>query len=97
MSNDTKKTDNIKVFSRYLATISPFEFTTVATILGYVFSIGLSVREQNALGNWFELIGQIMLTFASHSSASPSNDDYQKLLADIEALKKEIDDLKNSS
>lgn len=48
--------------------ISPINFTLSATIIGYILIDELNANEQNALGNWFMLIGQVLCTNASQQS-----------------------------
>ena len=53
-------TDTYSKFANILSSLTPFEFLTIGTIFGYFISLNLSITEQNALGNWFELVGQIL-------------------------------------
>lgn len=78
---------NYSKFAEILNTLTPFEFVTIGTIFGYYLSLNLNVNEQNTLGNWFELVGQILLTYSAQGSATPSNEEYQKLVNDVEMLK----------
>lgn len=54
-------------FSDWLFSLSPYEFTLIATLLGFLISPTLTVNQQNSLGNFFELLGQIILTVNAQS------------------------------
>ena len=88
-----------KSFAEWLNNLSPFEFTTLGTITGYLISSVLTVNEQNSIGNWFELVGQIILTFNAQGSnlQSSNNQDYSNLYNKIQSLENEINKLKNTS
>ncbi|MDR5588003.1 MULTISPECIES: hypothetical protein [Clostridium] len=45
--------------------LAPQLFTLIAQILGLVMAGNLPFNLQNAIGNWFELLGQVILTFNS--------------------------------
>ena len=49
-------------FSNWLSTLNPYEFTLVATIIGFIISPSLTLNQQNSIGNFFELLGQVILT-----------------------------------
>lgn len=84
--------ENLKNISSIILKLSPFEFVTSATIIGYLLSVNLSVAEQNSLGNWFELVGQIILTFNAQGSLNipPSAKDYLDLKKKVEQIEKEL-------
>ena len=75
-------------FANLISTLSPIEFTTLGVIVGYVLTISLDIQTQNSLGNWFELVGQILLTASAQGSATLTNEEYNKLVSDVELLKK---------
>ena len=74
-------------FANLISTLSPIEFTTLGVIAGYVLTISLDIQTQNSLGNWFELVGQILLTASAQGSATLTNEEYNKLVSDVELLK----------
>ena len=76
-----------------LSSLSPFEFTTLGVIFGYFLSLSIPITELNSLGNWFELVGQILLTYSAQGTATPTNKEYNQLVQDVELLKQII--LKN--
>lgn len=89
---DLVNKQNLKDLSSIILKLSPFEFVTYATIIGYLLSVNLTVNEQNSLGNWFELIGQIILTFNAQGSINipPSPKDYLTLKKKVEEIEKKL-------
>lgn len=84
----------IKNLSSFILSLSSFEFVTSGTIVGYLISTILTTQEQNSVGNWLELVGQIVLTFNAQGSANlpPS----PKQFIDLEKRVKELESkLKN--
>ena len=87
-------------------------FTFSAIAVGYLLIDQLTPAEQNSLGNWFMLVGQVLATNASQqqvlnnrNNASSSSNmhvvNYNNLNADslqkaVEAMKQEIERLKKS-
>lgn len=49
-------------FSKWLFSLNAYEFTLIATILGFLIAPTLTYNQQNSLGNFFELLGQVILT-----------------------------------
>lgn len=45
--------------------INPQTFSLIAVAVGVVLIGDLNVNEQNSLGNWFELVGQYLLTHSA--------------------------------
>lgn len=48
--------------SSLLLRLNPYEFTALSIILGTIFTEGLNSNQMQALGNFFESIGQTMIT-----------------------------------
>ena len=48
-----------------LLTLNPFEFATLAFIIGIILSNNLDYNQQQALGNFIEEIGQTMLAIGA--------------------------------
>lgn len=71
-----------------ISNLSPLEFTLTASLLGYFLSLQVPITELNSLGNWFELVGQITLTYCAQGTATPTNEEYNQLVKDVEMLKK---------
>ena len=89
--------ETIQSFSTWLDSIPPYEYSLSAVIIAYIIAPNLTINAQNAFGNWLELVGQIILTISAQVSATPSANQYNQLLADIENLKAEIKKLKKQN
>ena len=89
MDEENLKNNNIS-FGDFIDNLSPYDFTILGTFIGFLFSFGLNPGQQNSLGNWFELIGQVLLTISAKSSATISNQEYENLLNDVEKLKTDL-------
>lgn len=93
----------ITLFVDYLFSINPYELSLIANILGMILTVPLNANQQNTLGNFFELIGQQILTIqAQNANLSPnqnSNIDINSLLQQInfkfEYLEDMIEYIKN--
>ena len=67
--------------SNWLFSLNPYEFSAIAVIMGLIISPALTVNQQNSLGNFLELLGQVILTInaqnvtikfqTKHSSIKP--------------------------
>ena len=53
--------------------IDPYSFTTSAFIIGIILVQQLSSEEQDSIGNWLQLIGLTMQTYASQFSTLDTN------------------------
>lgn len=61
--NNEQKVCNLCIpFS--ILSLPPEQFTLVATLLGFLLTQNLSVDLQNSLGNFFQTVGQIIVTIA---------------------------------
>ena len=85
----------VKSFSNWLDSIPPYEYSLTGVIIAYIIAPNLTNNAQNAFGNGLELVGQIILTISAQASATPETGQYNRLLADVENLKAEIERLKN--
>ena len=47
---------------KFLPKINAFEFTTIAFVIGIVLCDDLTPAEQNSVGNFFMLVGQVLST-----------------------------------
>lgn len=91
--NEQDSTAYFKNFAYLINSLSSFQFVTVGTLVGYILSLGLSINEQNSLGNWLELVGQILLTFNAQEETISSNNDASNnisLLYKIQELEEKI-------
>ncbi len=60
-----------------LSTISPPAFSLSAIAIGYVLSNDLDPSEQNTVGNWFMLIGQVLCTNAAQQQVINNSNNNQ--------------------
>ena len=82
---------------RIVFNIEPNSFVTSAFLIGLILSQKLSLEEQDSIGNWLQLVGLTMQTYASQQitiDASKSDSkDKSNYISDIEKLKKTIKDI----
>ncbi len=63
-----------KDLARWLTSLPPIEYSVLGSIIGTLMAFGLTIPEQNSLGNWLEQIGQILLTISAQAQViNPSN------------------------
>lgn len=84
-----------KSFSKWLFSLNAYEFTLIATIAGFIISPTLTIDEQNSLGNFLELFGQVILTINAQASTLQSSNSSNNIDEEILNIKKEIMRLKN--
>ena len=71
--------------------IEPYGFTTSAFLIGLILVQRLSIEEQDSIGNWLQLVGLTMQTYASQKATLDANNyPQQDNSSDIETLKKAI-------
>lgn len=91
--------------STNLPNIPPQIFTLSATAIGYLLVEQLNQIEQDAIGNWFELIGQILETNSAYPVQNSSNNNFNNSSNDtdaaiaalnktLNAIKEELENLK---
>ena len=51
--------------ANWINTLNPYEFVSIATLLGMAIAPALSINQQNSLGNFFEQMGHTILTFSA--------------------------------
>lgn len=88
---------NCNNFIDYLLTLNANELSLLAVGLGFLLSANIDANKQSSLGNFFELIGQLLLTISAqniqlHTYCCNSIDLERK----IHMLEKEIERLKRS-
>lgn len=69
--------------NQLLLSLNPFEFTALSVLLGYIFTDGLNLNQIESLGNFFESIGQTMITIGTQMQSlddSDSNQDYNQAI-----------------
>lgn len=88
----------------FLAKIDPYSYTTSAFIIGLLLIDNLTPAEQNSVGNWFMMIGQVLETSASqqqvinnysnsnsNSNSNTSNSSNNHIVNDnIQSIKKAV-------
>ena len=55
-------------FSNWLFSLNAYEFSLIASIIGFVISPALTINQQGSLGNFFELLGQVILTINAQNT-----------------------------
>lgn len=80
-----------------LPNVPPKLFSLSAVAVGYLLIDDLSANEQNALGNWLMLTAQVLCTNAYYKQVQNERENIsvETLEKMVNALKKEINDLKN--
>lgn len=61
----------------FLSEINPPTFSLSAIAIGYILSNDLDPSEQNTVGNWFMLIGQVLCTNAAQQQVVNNNTNNQ--------------------
>ena len=82
---------------RIVFNIEPNSFATSAFLIGLILSQKLSLEEQDSIGNWLQLVGLTMQTYASQQitidASKIDSKDISNDSSDIEKLKKTIKDI----
>lgn len=60
-------------FSNWLFSLDAYTFTLIATVAGFIISQELTINQQNSLGNFFELLGQVILTINAQNTTLQQN------------------------
>lgn len=86
-----------------LSNINPKEFTISACIIGYLLIDNFNANEQNAIGNWLMLVGQVLETNASqlqviqgnnqNNNVNNQNNDIENIKKAIEIINKKLNNL----
>ncbi len=109
MDNDSFKdfmNQDFGALSNWINTLNPYEFASLATLIGLVISPVLSINQQNSLGNFFEQIGQTMLTISAQSQtvkhkkkqkSSVHKNDISDMEEEINKIKDELIQLRKDS
>ena len=79
---------SISSFIDQLLTLNGTEISVLACILGYSLTVNTTINQQSTLGNFFELIGQFILTSAAQtynlkSKTSTNNNDLQAQINEL--------------
>ena len=80
---------------RILFNVGPYSFTTSAFLIGLLLVQELSIEEQDSIGNWLQLVGLTMQTYASQKVTLDVNNETTKEDDNIDALKKTIKNIED--
>ena len=98
MNNETFKNfmnQDYKTFSKALFSLNAYEFALVATLIGFAIGPTLSTVEQNSLGNFFETIGQILLTLNAQNLTIDANKIKNDKNTNMEQMRKDLNKIIN--
>lgn len=90
MNCNSKELSNKTNIADSLTSMNPQAFTALATILGFTIANGLTINQQNSIGNFLELVGQVILTVSAQGSTLQSNDN-SGLKEQLDLIKKQIE------
>lgn len=82
----------------FIPNLDPGSFTGTAIILGYLLSADFTIEEQAAIGAWFNIIGDILISNSSWGAVLQKRvDDFNDENKEgLDVLKEAIDKLKES-
>ena len=103
---DMFESQKLQSLAKWLYSLTPLEISTIGCIIGLIGIETLSVNEQNVIGNFLELIGQILLTSNAQASCvdpnfiSPSLCNMDQMKKDLEGqifqIQREINKIKKA-
>lgn len=83
-------------FVDLLLSINEYELSILAFAIGTILAPTITINQQNSLGNFFELIGQTLLTINAQSiNLQPNAPSRLELNKQIKRLEREIQSLKD--
>ena len=72
--------------------IPPAQFTLLAYLFGVLVADNLNSNEQNSIGNFFEALGQSILTINAQQQLQQSQqENQQQVLQQIDLMKKQLE------
>lgn len=87
---------------RIVFNVGPYSFTTSAFLIGLLLVQELSIEEQDSIGNWLQLVGLTMQTYASqkltldvNNITNEDNTNKSDDVTNIDALKKTIKNIED--
>ena len=87
---------------RIVFNVGPYSFTTSAFLIGLLLVQELSIEEQDSIGNWLQLVGLTMQTYASqkltldvNNITNEDNTNKSEDVTNIDALKKTIKNIED--
>ena len=90
----------------WIYSLNGYEFTLVATLIAFLISPSMSINEQNSLGNFFEQLGQTLLTIAAQNQtikhktrqiSKMKDNDINDIEAEIHKIKEELYQLRRDA
>lgn len=79
-------------------TLDSYTFTGSAIIIVFLLVNELTEEEQDSIGNWLQLVGLVIPTYASqvtmNQSVQNNNNDIENLTQEINDIKKELEEIK---
>ena len=93
---------NFKEFTDWIFSLSGLDYTIAAITIAIILSKNLNINEQNSVGNFFFLIGQVLITMnaqditQSERIDNPTNISNGELNRRIEFLFNEINNIKRN-
>ncbi len=87
---------------RIVFNVGPYSFTTSAFLIGLLLVQELSIEEQDSIGNWLQLVGLTMQTYASqkvtldvNNTINEDNTSKSDDVTNIDSLKKTIKNIED--
>lgn len=87
---------------RIVFNVGPYSFTTSAFLIGLLLVQELSIEEQDSIGNWLQLVGLTMQTYASqkvtldvNNTINEDNTNKSDDVTNIDSLKKTIKNIED--
>ena len=85
-------------FVDLLLSLNQYELTILGFAIGTLIAPSITVNQQNSLGNFFELIGQTLLTINAQAiNLQPTAPSRQELYEKIKALEVELMNLRRQN
>lgn len=86
-------TSPLTKLNQLITSLNPYEFTLLSVLLGYIFCDGLNPLQIQSLGNFFENLGQTMLTISSQQEVLRQDNSNTNQEDIIKELKKKISNI----
>ena len=62
---NNEQNEKVRDFVEYILNLTPNEMGVIASAVGVLLSQPLTAMQQNSIGNFFELVGQVMLAISA--------------------------------
>lgn len=100
MNNQNEMNDfgniSCNAFINLLLSLSEYELAFLGSAIGLLIAPTMTINQQASIGNFFELIGQVLLTTNAQAiNLQPSAPSRFQLNQKIKELEKELEKLKN--